>query len=53
MRIAMSNALALMRWHDFRFLQNFSNRDLAWLLIGALLGGLAIWAFSRRRRRLF
>jgi len=53
MRIAMSNALALMRWHDFRFLQDFSNRDLAWLLIGALLAGLAIWAFSHRRRRWF
>lgn len=53
MRIAMSNSLALMRWHDFRFLQDFSNRDLAWLLIGALLAGLAIWAFSHRRRRFF
>jgi LPXTG-motif cell wall-anchored protein len=53
MPIAMSNALALMRWHDFRFLQDFSNRDLAWLLIGALLAGLAIWAFSRRRHRWF
>ncbi len=53
MRIAMGNALALMRWHDFRFLQDFSNRDLAWLLIGVFLGVVAIWAFSRRRRRLF
>lgn len=53
MQTAMSNALALVRWHDFRFLQDFSNRDLAWLLIGALLAGLAIWAFSHRRRRLF
>ena len=53
MRIAMSNAPALMRWHDFRFLQDFSGRDFAWLLIGALLAGLAIWAFSHRRRRLF
>jgi hypothetical protein len=53
MRIAMSNALALMRWHDFRFLQDFSNRDLAWLLIGALLAVIAIWVFSHRRRRWF
>jgi hypothetical protein len=53
MPIAMSNALALMRWHDFRFLQDFSNRDLAWLLIGALLAVVAIWAFSRRRHRWF
>jgi hypothetical protein len=53
MRIAMSNALALMRWHDFRFLQDFSGRDFAWLLIGALLAVIAIWVFSHRRRRWF
>jgi hypothetical protein len=53
MRIAMSNALALMRWHDSRFLQDFSGRDLAWLLIGVLLAVVAIWAFSHRRRRWF
>lgn len=53
MRFAMSDVLALMRWQELRFLQDFSNRDLAWLLIGALLAGLAIWAYSRRRRRLF
>jgi LPXTG-motif cell wall-anchored protein len=53
MQIAMRNALALMRWHDFRFFQDFSSRDFAWLLIGALLALLATWAYSRRRRRLF
>jgi hypothetical protein len=53
MRIAMSNGLALMRWHDFRFLQDFSNRDFAWLLIGALLAVAAVWVISRRKRRWF
>jgi LPXTG-motif cell wall-anchored protein len=53
MQIAISNALALMRWHGVRFLQDFSSRDFAWLLIGALLAVAVIWLFSRRRRRLF
>ncbi|MGA2207746.1 MAG: hypothetical protein ABSG10_13545 [Terracidiphilus sp.] len=49
----MSSALALMYWHDFRFLQDFSGRDLAWLLIGASLALLVFWVISRRRRRWF
>jgi hypothetical protein len=53
MRIAMCSALALMRWHNVRFLQDFSNRDLAWLLIGALLAVAAMWVISQRRRRWF
>jgi hypothetical protein len=53
MRFAMSDALALMRWHELRFLQDFSGRDFAWLLIGVLLAVVAIWAYSHRRRRLF
>ena len=53
MCIAMSNALALMYRHDFRFLQDFSGRDLAWLLIGALLALIVFWVISRRRRRWF
>jgi len=53
MCIAMSNALALMHWHDFRFLHDFSGRDLAWLLIGASLALLVFWVISRRRRRWF
>jgi len=53
MRVAMSNALALMRWHDSRFLQDFSGRDFGWLLIGVLLAVIAIWVFSRQRRRWF
>lgn len=53
MRIAMSNALAMMRWHEVRFLQNFSNRDFAWLLIGVMLAVVVMWVSSRRGRRWF
>jgi hypothetical protein len=53
MSIVISNALALMSWHDFRFLQDFSGRDLAWLLIGASLALVVFWVISRRRRRWF
>jgi type IV secretory pathway component VirB8 len=53
MRIAMSSGLTLIRWQNFRFLQNFSGRDFAWLLIGVLLAVAVIWALSRRRRRWF
>jgi hypothetical protein len=53
MGIAMSNALAMMRWHEVRFLQDFSNRDFAWLLIGALLAVAVMWIISQRRRRWF
>jgi uncharacterized membrane protein len=53
MRIATSNSLALMRWHDVRFLQDFSSRDFAWLLIGVLLAVVTIAVILRRRRRWF
>jgi hypothetical protein len=53
MRIAMDNALVLIFWHGFRFLQDFSSRDLAWLLIGGFLAVVVIWGISRRRRRWF
>jgi len=49
----MSNVLALMHWRDFRFLEDFSSRDFAWLLIGVLLTLVAMWGYARRRRRLF
>ena len=51
MGIAMSNALALVRVHDVRFLQDFSNRDFAWLLIGVMLAVVVMWVISRRGRR--
>jgi hypothetical protein len=53
MRIAMNNEFALMRGHDFRFLQDFSGRDFAWLVIGVLLTAATIWILSRQRRRWF
>jgi LPXTG-motif cell wall-anchored protein len=51
MQIAVWNVLALMRWQGTRFLQDFSGRDFAWLLIGALLALGVFWVVSRRRRR--
>ena len=53
MQIVTSNALALMCQHDFRFLRDFSGRDFAWLMIGALLAAVAITVIARRRRRWF
>jgi hypothetical protein len=53
MRIAMSNALALVCRHDFRFLSDFSSRDFIWLLIGVVLAVVVMWTLSRRRRRWF
>ena len=50
MGIAMSNALAMVRYHDSRFLQDFSGRDLFWLLIGVMLGIVIMWVISRRGR---
>jgi len=51
MGIAMSNALALMRYHDVRFLQDFDGHDFAWLLIGVMLAVVVMWVISRRGRR--
>lgn len=53
MSIATSHLLALMRWHDSGFLENFNGRDFAWLLIGALLALVVFWGISRQRRRWF
>lgn len=53
MQIALSNALALMCWQNFRYLQNFNSRDFFWLLIGVLLAVVTMVVISRRRRRWF
>jgi len=52
MRIAMCNALVLMRWHDFRF---FRDSAAMTLLVAdrVLLAAITIWALSRQRRRWF
>jgi hypothetical protein len=45
MSIAMSNALALMRWPDFRFLHgDFMSSGYAWLLIGVISALLVLSA---------
>jgi len=53
MEFTTSNLLALIRWHNFRFFQDFSGRDFSWLLTGVLLATVAIAVISRRRRRWF
>jgi LPXTG-motif cell wall-anchored protein len=54
MGMAMSNALALARWHGFRFLDDgITQEDIAWLLIGVVLAAVVIWIYQRRRRRWF
>jgi hypothetical protein len=49
----MSFALILINWQQFRFLQDFSQRDLEWLVIGAVLALLVTWLIRRQRRRWF
>jgi hypothetical protein len=47
MHIAMSNALALMSWHEFKFLHgDFTGNDSVWLLIGVLLAFVVISALA-------
>lgn len=53
MKIETSNTLALLGLRMIRFIQDFSGRDFAWLLIGALMALLVFWVVSRRRRRWF
>jgi len=54
MGMAMSNALALVRWHGFRSLTEGDTQDkFIWLIIGAALAVVVMWAVSRRRRRFF
>ena len=53
MLIATSNALMLARVEGLQFLQDFSGRDLIWLLVGATLAAIVCWGVSRRRRRWF
>jgi hypothetical protein len=52
MGMAMSNALALVRWHGFRSLEDSDTQDkIVWLVIGVAVGMLVMWVISRRRRR--
>jgi hypothetical protein len=52
MHMAMSNALALVRWHGFRSLEEGDTQDkIVWLVIGVAVGVLVMWVIARRRRR--
>jgi hypothetical protein len=54
MNMAMSNALALVRWHGFRLLEDSDTQEkIVWLVIGLAVGMLVMWLISRRRRRRF
>jgi len=54
MGTAMSNALALMRWHGMREFRHVShNQILFWGFAGMALLGLLVFAIQRRRRRWF
>ena len=47
MSIAISNALALISWHDFgSFLGNFTGGSAVWLLLGFLLAIVALSALA-------
>jgi hypothetical protein len=47
----MSLALMVMNWMSFSFLEEFNQRDLEWLVIGAALTVAIMWVISRRKRR--
>jgi hypothetical protein len=54
MGIAMSNALALARWHGLREFRHASqNTIILWVLVGLVVLALLVWAVQRRRRRWF
>jgi len=52
MHMVMNNALALVRWHGFRSLEEGDTQDkIVWLVIGVGVGVLVMWMISRQRRR--
>jgi LPXTG-motif cell wall-anchored protein len=54
MGITMSNALALMRPHSYRFFHNtLGFDDFTWLLIGIVIVLLVVLLLRQRRRRWF
>lgn len=47
MHIATSNAMALMSWHEFKFLHgDFTGSGFVWLLIGVLFAFVVISALA-------
>ena len=54
MGIAMRVALALERWHGFRYFHHASqNTIILWVVVGLAVLALLVWAVRRRRRRWF
>jgi hypothetical protein len=54
MNLAMSNALAVVRWHGFKSLQDSDTQEkIVWLVVGLALGVVVMWVIARRRRRFF
>jgi hypothetical protein len=54
MAIAMSNALALARWHGMREFRHMTQNQITfWVIACMAVLGLAVWAIQRRRRRWF
>jgi len=52
MNLAMSNALAVVRWHGFKSLQDSETQEkIVWLGVGLALGVVVMWVIARRRRR--
>jgi Tfp pilus assembly protein PilN len=54
MNLAMSNALALVRWHGMREFRNASqNQIIFWVVAGMAVLVLLVMVVQRRRRRWF
>jgi hypothetical protein len=54
MGTAMSNALALARWHGFRHFRHLGHNQIIFLVVaGMAVLALVVWAIQRRQRRWF
>jgi hypothetical protein len=54
MGMAMSDALAMLRWHGMREFRNASqNQIIFWVVAGMAVLALVVLAVQRRRRRWF
>jgi hypothetical protein len=54
MGTAMSDALALVRWHGFREFRHASDHQIIlWVVAGMAVLALVVWTVQRRKRRWF
>ena len=54
MDMAMSNALAMVRWHGMREFRHASHNQIIFWVVAVMAGlALLVWAVQRRRRRWF